>query len=156
MNEFMADESGGENITVEQLDEMVVAMRKIDDEYKEKKDELEEISERYETARAGLLSALKAVKKTKYHVDGLGTAFIETRYSFRTPKEVADKEALYEYIKHEHGEDVLANMISINSQTLNGFCKKEIEIALEAGVADFEIPGVGQPTAEEKVKFRKG
>lgn len=156
LNEFQADESGGEVITVEKLDELIREMKRLDDEKDAQKEVLAGHTARYEDARSAVLSALKSVGKSKYYVDGLGTAFVATRYSFKTPKETSEKAALYDYITATHGEDVLGAMVSINSMTLNAFCKKELEAALDKGDADFLIPGVGAPTAEEKVNFRKG
>lgn len=156
MSEFMSDETGGEAITTEQLDHLIKEMKRLDDEKDEAKKAHSEASEKYEAARDAVLSALKACGKSKYYVDGLGTAFIASRLSFQTPKEIEQKDAFFKWIAETHGDDVLKGMVTVNSQTLNGFCKREFEAALERGDADFKIPGINEPTAQETVNFRKG
>jgi hypothetical protein len=46
-------------------------------------------------------------------------------------------------------------MISVNSQTLNSFAKKELEAAKETGDIDFKIPGLGEPTLTEMIALRR-
>lgn len=156
MAEFISDESGGKIISTEQLDDLIREMKRLDDEKDKAKQAHSEASEKYEAARDAVLSALKACGKSKYYVDGLGTAFIASRLSFQTPKEIEQKDAFFNWIASTFGDDTLKGMVTVNSQTLNAFCKREFEAALERGEADFKIPGINEPTAQETVNFRKG
>lgn len=54
-------------------------------------------------------------------------------------KEREEKESFYEYLK---SKDLFYDLLTVNSQTLNSWYKKEEEIALENGVLEFQIPGV--------------
>ena len=92
----------------------------------------------------------------KHHVPGWGTLSANKSYSIKTPKTVEDKRKLFEYISGEKGEDVLSDMLTVNSMTLNSFWKAELEIAKSAGNVDWELPGVGEPTQYTKLGMRRG
>lgn len=151
---WQSDESGG--VSVEDLDNAIKNMNELDLVREAKKKDYSEANEAYESARFEVLSILKAAGKSKYFVDGLGTAYIINRATFKTPKDLNQKEEFFNYVTQKHGVDVVRSLITVNHQTLNAFCKKELEAAIETGNAVFQIPGVGEPTVEQTIGFRKG
>lgn len=82
----------------------------------------------------------------------VGTISIGYRSSVKTPKLPADREAFFNYLK-ERG--LFDNMITVNSQTLNAFYKKELEAATDRGDPDYAIPGIGEVTIDQILSFRR-
>lgn len=82
-----------------------------------------------------------------------GKVEIRNNLSYKTPKTQQDKQALFEYIRTK-GEDVFYELVSVNSQTLNAFCKREIENAAAENIFPFEVPGVGDPTSYKTVVLK--
>lgn len=140
-------------ISVDMIDSAIKEMKELREVYDSKKKESNEAYEAYEEAKEKVLSILKAAKKTKYHVDGVGTAYTTKKYIVSTPKTNEDKKKLFEYIKEKHGPDTLMGMVSINHQTLNSFYNSEAE-ANETKGKDFALPGIAPAVAEESVGFR--
>lgn len=95
-----------------------------------------------------VLAALKAKGKTKYEVEGVGRVNIIMKETYETPKTNEQKIALFNYIKSKYGPDVLMSMTSINHQTLNSWCNKEID-----SDPSVKIPGLNPPTSDEQVRF---
>lgn len=99
-----------------------------------------------------LLAVFTAEGKTSYQ-SKVGTLSVSYRASFKTPKEDSDREAFFSYLKEK---GVYDRLITVNSQTLNSFCKQEMEAATERGEGlDFSIPGIESPTLNEVLSFRK-
>lgn len=113
-------------------------------------------SKKLEEAKRDVLKAMEVLELDKQHVPGHGTVYRQKNFSVKTPKDPDSKGALYDWIAQHKGKDVLDNMLSINSQTLNSFYKSELAAAVEAGESDFSIPGLGTPEVYYTVGMRKG
>jgi len=138
-------------VSTTELDNLARDMREQWAEYETAKKAASELLVKYEQTESRMLSLLKAAKKSKWQVDGLGTAYIINKYVVRVPKDAASKTALFNYIKEHHGPESLMGMVSINHQTLNGFVNKEKENNPEV-----QIPGLEAPTHMESLGFRSG
>jgi len=92
----------------------------------------------------------------KQHLPGFGTIYRQKKYSIKVPKTPEDKKALFDWISANKGEDVLFNLQSIASPTVNALYKEELEIAKKEGNVDFNIPGVGAPKVYFDIGMRKG
>lgn len=149
MNEWMPQQSAHQ-VTTESLDQAVAKMRDLRQQYEAKKAEATEAHNLLEEAEQDLVNLLKAAGKSKYEAEGIGTASISVRYTYKVPSDAAKKTELFNYIKEKYGPEVLMTMVGIHSQTLNSFAKKE----LEADVTT-TIPGLEAPTAAEILSFRK-
>lgn len=113
---------------------------------------LKEENKKLEKLEMKVLSYLKDMNRTNYP-SAYGTVGIMRRTSVTTPKTPEDKAALFEYLR---AKGLYESMVGVNSQTLNSFYRQELEIAeAEGRVADFRIPGLGEPTISETVTFRK-
>lgn len=110
------------------------------------KDELADASKSLETAKSLALKAMEAMEIDKQHVPGCGTIYRQRSFSVQVPKESEDKKLLFSWIAATKGPDVLDNMLSIHSASLNSFYKAELEIAKEQGNVDFAIPGIAEPS----------
>ena len=151
-DETAADQS----ITTEQLDEAVVGMKQAEEHYKTEKKMVDAHYACYQEKRAVLIAMLQQAGKSKYHVDGWGTASLTTKLKVRTPKDLVAKEALLNYMEETLGKDGMLAYASVNYQSLNSFYNEEFERAKEAGTADdFSIPGLETPDSEVGLSFRK-
>ena len=79
---------------------------------------------------------------------------IRTSLSYKTPKDIEQKEKLFEYIKGK-GHEVYMSLLSVNSQTLNAWAKAETQSAIDQGIFPFSIPGIDEPISYETITFRK-
>jgi len=138
-----------DQMTLEQMDQLIIQLKEARTEYDAKKKILTEAGNVLEEIEQKIVAALKANNRTGYGVDGIGKVSYYIKESFTTPKTNEAKAQLFDYIQGKYGEDVLTTMISINSQTLNSWANKESE----AGV--MQIPGLDAPTGKEILSFRK-
>ena len=98
-----------------------------------------------------VMSVMQQFNKTSYR-SSYGLLVRSERWSWKTPKSDEDKQAFYGYLK---SKGLFDTMISVNSQTLNSFAKKELELAKEEGDLDFKLPGLGEPTLNEMIALRR-
>lgn len=144
----------GVAVDTAQLDALCKKMQSDWDAYEKLHNEAKALKEIYEETEHKVLQTLKAAKKSKYHVDGLGTVSIRNTYQVTTPKTMAAKEKLFKYLANR-GKEVYYAYLTVNSQSLNSFYNKELELAKEAGAGNFSIPGIDEPTHRETIAFRK-
>lgn len=147
LSEWMPQEKV--EISLAQMDEAVAEVRKLRKEYEEKKALVSEVNSRLEEAEGKIIKMLEASGKTKYEAEGVGLVSVSIRESYKTPKTVEDKTKLFNWIKETHGPEALMGLVSINSQTLNSFAKKEIE-----NNPGLNIPGLEVPSVSTVLSFR--
>jgi hypothetical protein len=82
-----------------------------------------------------------------------GTIYIQERTSFKVPVEPEKRKAFFDYLKEKGAYDAL---ISVNYQTLNSFCKTELEGALKEGNVNFKVPGIEDPAIFREIRMRRG
>lgn len=107
------------------------------------------------TAKWEVLKLMEELELDKQQVPGYGSCSISNRTSYKTPKTPEAKRALFNWISETKGKDVLANMISINSATLNSFTKEEFANAMASEDFDFTIPGLEEPSISQDIRFTK-
>lgn len=153
-NELSAWEQPVE-VNLATLDNMVKELVELRKVYQDRKEIASKAYEEVEAMEAKISSVLQASGKSKYFVDGVGTAYLINKYVIRSPKDNHSKQLLFDYIKQNHGEDVLMSKLSINHQSLNSFYNEEVAaLAKEGKVA--QIPGIEEPVHEVNLGFRKG
>lgn len=81
-----------------------------------------------------------------------GTVVRNQRWSWKTPKEEAERNAFREFIE---SKGQFNDLWTVHSQTLNARCKEWLNEAAEAGDIDFSVPGLTEPTCTEYLSFRK-
>jgi len=120
------------------------------------KDRLKEESGKLEGMKKEVIKTMEAADLQKQHIPGFGTIYRQEKYSVRVPKDPDAKCQLFSWISRHKGEDVLFNMQSIQSQTLNSFYKEEFANAVEEGNIDFKIDGLSEPEVYYQLGMRKG
>lgn len=105
---------------------------------------LDELEQRF-------IATLEQLGKTSY--DAADARFgISYRSSVRVPQG-DDRERFFNFLK-ETGE--FDSLITVNSQTLNGWYKQKFESAKESGeLLDFKVPGLDEPTLSPVLSVRK-
>jgi hypothetical protein len=98
---------------------------------------------------------MEALELEKMAVPGHGTVYRKKSFSVKVPKDPSQKSALFDWIKNNKGEEVLQNMLSINSMTLNSFYQAELEVAKEAGNINWRMDGVSEPEVYFQLAMRK-
>lgn len=128
----------------------------------EKKKQVEEMKEtlkeevsKLERLKGNIVKALEAAEIDKLQVKGVCTVYRQRKFSVRVPKDEQAKADLFDYIRSKKGEDVLFNMQSINSRTLNSFYEVERELAVTAGDINWSMPGVDEPEVYFQLGARK-
>lgn len=154
MEEQNWDQGTTESVSLEEMDNLIREMKKLEADYEEAKKVSTAKYKVYEEMEQKVLSIMQSAGKSKISVDGLGSAYILNRYVTPTPKTNGDKEAFFNYIESKYGRDVLLSKLSVNSNTLNSFCKEERESAEREGRL-LDIPGLEAPTHQTSLGFRK-
>lgn len=156
MMEEWANIAADTSITTEELDDAVATMRHLEADYKATKAVATEAHNNYQEAKAKLIHMLQNAGKSKYHVDGHGTASLVTKLKVRTPKDLDAKDQLFKYIEDNYGKEGVLSYANVNYQSLNRFYNEEFERAQNEGRADdFSIPGLETPDSEVSLSFRK-
>jgi len=140
-----------DDITLSQLDELCLKLAELRGEIDEIKNKKTSLEQQYAEVSDRIITHLTAHKKTKYETAS-GTFGITRRFSYKVPKTPEDREAFFNYLK---SKEVFEDLITVNSQTLNAYAKRELDNAIEEGHSDFEIPGIGEPSLYEKITIRK-
>jgi hypothetical protein len=136
-------------LDMEQLTEKIQAKRL---EIDQAQDVVKELNKQLASLELTMMEKLHELGKDSYKSE-VGTISIIHRTSFKTPKTPEEKAAFFDYLRAKNMFDAL---VSVNSQTLNSFCKAELETAIAEGRGlDFKIPGIGEPTVQEIIGFRK-
>ena len=121
----------------------------------EKKEDLSEASGALEDLKGKAMKAMELMELDKQHVPGCGTIFRQKNFSVQVPKTPEEKAKLFAWISKNKGQDVLDNMVSIHSASINSFYKAELEVAKEEGNVDFAIPGIKMPEVYYTLGMRK-
>lgn len=145
------------SISTEDLDNLVLDMKRKREIYEVEKSKTSELYKEYERAEGALLEALRLAGKKKYHVDDIGTASVVEKLVFRVPPTIEDKVKFFEWLEKRYGHTFLLDKQSVNSQSLQKICNDAFNEETEAGRgAEFKIPGLADPTPNYSLSFRKG
>ena len=115
----------------------------LEDAAKEKRAQLDELNSK-------ILLLLEAHGKTSWQTP-LASFDIRERVSVRTPKTDEEKRQLFEWLQNK---GIFWSTVSVNSQTLNGLYKSELESAAHDG-REFNIPGLQEPEIFKQIIIRK-
>ena len=136
-----------------QLDQLVIKMVEARAEYEKRKEALKPFSQAMDDAENAVLAALQAAKKSKYFVDGVGSVVKIAKLSYKVPKTIDEKKAVFDYIQETYGETFLLAEVSIHSTRFNAWARKEMEARSKDPM--FKIPGVDAPVSTEEIRFTK-
>lgn len=141
-------------LDMQAMDQLIIDRTKAWIEYDEKHKISSEAYTRAEKLDIAIMAALKAAGKSKYFVDGEGTAQIIQKATVTTPKSLEDKRAFFKFLQ-SRGENVFLGMASVNSNTLNSWFNQMLQEATSKGVLGFSVPGIDDPTMRETLRFTK-
>lgn len=137
------------SVTVEEFEALCKQLRDKRSEYEDAKRVASGINEEVVAIENKLAECLNSTDKDTYKSE-YGTVSLTFRTSYKVPQGDGRPE-FFNYLK-ERG--VFDHLITVNSQTLNAWSRKEIEAAKERGEI-LEIPGLGEPTITPTISFRK-
>ena len=143
------EQETAKEVSVEELDGLLTDYLEKKADYSEKAAITKEADALQKEAQAKLVSALNDANKKSWEIEGVGKATIANKYSIQVPKDLESKEALIEHFKNQ-GREVYLSKVSVNSRTLNSYYNAEKE-----NNPEFTLPGVGAPTVQQILQFRK-
>ena len=124
-------------------------------EQREKIDAIKEKVKEEETVLEGIenkiATILDAHEKQSYQ-SAAGTVYFHETTSFKLPEGAENKQLFFSHLKQK---GIFEDMVSVHSKTLNSYCKKEMEAAIEQGNVTFKVPGIGDPVVIRDVRFKK-
>jgi hypothetical protein len=112
---------------------------------------LTEQTEKVDELEKRIISTLEAAEMDRLDAAG-HYVLLGERTSVKTPKNNAERELFFEYLKEK---GVYEDLRTVNSQSLNAFYKSELELALGRGELDFSIPGITEVLVVPKLSLRK-
>lgn len=140
---------------IQELQEKIKALKEMDERYKNKKKEAEELNGFCDALKVEIIEALESHEMTSFKVDKIANVSITHRMSVPTPKTVEDKKAFFQWVADNKGEEVRDAMMTVNSQTLNSFWKAEYESLDDDAKLMFQIDGLEMPSVSKVLSIRK-
>lgn len=137
-------------ITVEQFEKICDDISRLRAEIAAKKAEVSKLQDDLDQVEKQAMAMLEASDKTKY-VSEAGTIYTAVYESVAVPKGDS-KQAFFDYLKQQ---GIYEEVVTVNSQWLNGWYRKEKEAAIEKGDILFTIPGIENTTSTVRLSFRK-
>lgn len=139
------------DVKFQEVEAMVRQYKEERDEYEQRQKEADDLKKVMKNTEGKIMAFLEQFnltsQKTVY-----GTVVRNQRWSWKTPKEEADRNAFREFIESKGQFD---DLWTVHSQTLNARCKEWLDEAAESGDIDFAVPGLSEPTCTEYLSFRK-
>lgn len=140
-------------VTVQELDELCKSIAEKRVKIDEMDAALTEQNKELAAMEAKAVEYLEALGRDNYKSKH-GTLSIREALRWNLPAGPDQWKSLFQHFR-ELG--IFDGMITVNSQKLNSWAKKEFEIATEEGRGmDFAIPGLEQPKMHRSLAFRKG
>jgi hypothetical protein len=106
-----------------------------------------------ESLKSKVIACMDEYDMDKFAVAGHGTLFKQNRFTVTVPKDGSEREAFFGHLRQR---GIFDELITVNSQTLNSWYKREMEAALEQGNPDFTVPGIAEPKLVTTLGMRKG
>lgn len=139
------------SITLEELEKRHKEIFQKRADYEAAKAEASRIYTELKSMQEEFAEILEAHGRTKYQSEN-GTFSFKYEQNWSLSANPEEKQAFFEYLKEKGLYD---SMITVNSRTLNSFCKHEEEAALEHNDVDISIPGLNKSDPFIKVSMRK-
>ena len=137
--------------TLQEMDVLVGRVMDLREKKEEVNRELKELNEEQREVEQKILSFLNHAKMNSF-AGTRATVSKKMHESVRIPASLEKKLEFFEFLKQR---GVFNTLVSVNSMTLNSFCKAESEAAKDRGEFDFKIPGLDEPTLNESISVRK-
>ena len=122
--------------------------------YQENKKIADSSYEVYKEAENKVMQLLEDSGLDTYTVTGVGKVTVSHQLSVQTPKTPEEKEAFFNWVRREMGEDSYYAYMTVNSQTLNSLYKNMVaEYGADGKVLN--IDGLKPATTFTKLSFTK-
>lgn len=149
--EVWGEDAAPSEITLKDLASLMSKLKEMRDAKDEQKKKLSEMEADISKVEQKLIDYLKDSGMTSHKASGV-QIILSKRVSVSQPSTPEDKEALFNYLR-EKGE--FEGMVSVNSQTLTSWARREIEAKKEAGVFGWLPPGLKEPNEYDTLSLRK-
>lgn len=113
---------------------------------------VDQLKEAHKGTKKRVSAILEAHQKDK-HQGRLGTVYFHEVTSWKLPEGPENKKLFFTHLK-ERG--IFEDIASVHSKTLNSYCKREMEAAIERGDVTYKVPGIGEPITIKDLRLRKG
>lgn len=140
---------------IKELQELVVNLKALRDEYDTKKRDLEDLGAQCDSLESKLMTHLQENDMKSFKVDGVASISISERMTVQTPKTNDDKAAFFKWLGTTKGDDVMINYMTVNSNSLNSLIKAEYESLTDEQKLLFQVPGLQPAALSYKLSVRK-
>jgi len=141
-------------LSVQQMDAAVSLLRQYKTSYDSAKQESNDRYADYQNQQKLIASLLESAGKTEYICEGVGKIKISEQLSVTTPKSPEEKEAFFNWIKTNMGDEAYYAYMTVNSQSLNRLYREQTEEYGSRGEV-LEINGLQPATTNTKVSFTR-
>lgn len=145
---------------LKELNETVATLVELRKKKKDAEEVVKDFIDRIAEFERKILDVLEANELPSYRAPAALVSAV-TKRSFTTPKTKEEKQAFLEYLKSKAAEQggvdvdsVYWNYISVNSNSLNSWCNKELALREQQGDFNVEIPGLGEPSERTVLSVR--
>lgn len=111
--------------------------------------EVDKIGENVKALENRILTILKENNMPNYKC-GVGTISVKNSKSVSQPASLAEKLALFDYLR---SQGIFEEMVNVNSRTLSSWANKEIEAKEKEGVFGWAPPGLKPPETFQSISF---
>lgn len=144
-------EQNNVDISVQRLNQMVEQLAQLRAEEETLDLERKKLQMKLDALEGQLMEILEEQGMSSFTAPS-GLINLVHKSSVTTPKTLEQKRSLFKYLSDR---GVFEELVSVNSQTLNSFYRAEEAMALERGEFDFSLPGVGQPSVRNQLRFTR-
>lgn len=138
-------------MTNSEFKELVEKYGKLKAEIKHLDEQLSLVQEAARETERTLMAAMEELNLQNFAMDGVGTLYVQEKFSVKTPKLPEQKEAFFNYLRAIGEFDAL---ISVNSQTLNAWYRSKMEEAALKG-QEFVADGITEVGTYKQVVLRR-
>ena len=107
------------SVTLQELDNHIKELMELRELYDVEKKKASETNAKVEEKENFILDLLTALGRHSYEAEGVAKVTKCIQTSYKVPKEIDKKQALFNYIKGKYGRDALMGLVSINSASLS-------------------------------------
>lgn len=136
---------------VQEYKRKMIELKALGKQSEELKRQRSEIEAKYSIIENEIKEMLEADGENSFKCEE-GTIYLSFIEQVKMPSDPTQKEQFYNYLRERGLYD---DMISVNSQKLNGFYRKEAEAAKEAGEIIFNMPGIEGVHTVTRIGFRQ-
>jgi len=144
---------GGDEISIQDMDNQLEVLRELKDDYAAKDKVKKEAYAKLKEQEAKVIGMLERTNKKRY-VSDYGNVTLVEELSVQTPKTPEQKRAFFNWIRENMGEEAHDVYMTVNSRTLNSLYKEQSEVAAANGEV-LKIDGLSDPITVTKLSFRK-